>query len=290
MVRRFIVCAIATVSMVLPQTLDAQIRASERSTVSQTVDGTVITIDYSRPQLRGRTDLWGGEVPWGKKWTPGGNWATNIEVNNDVTINGHPLPAGHYSLWLEVQEDAWTAIFDADVRRFHLQGPSDSPSVQFTIQPETVAWSTEVLTFSFPTVKPTGTTLQLAWGDTHVNFDIGVPLSKPVTVAADVASRYVGTYGFKVVALLGGADHTIELSHENEHLVLRWPTAPLPRLRELWLMPLGAGMFAPIELENGEIFDILTFAAFEFSPYGGTATGFDFRGPGDALWGEGTRH
>ncbi len=78
MTRRFIICAIAAVSMALPQTLDAQIRASERSTVSQTVDGTVITIDYSRPQLRGRTDRWGGEVPWGKKWTPGGNWATNI--------------------------------------------------------------------------------------------------------------------------------------------------------------------------------------------------------------------
>ena len=33
----------------------AQVRASELATVSQTVDGTTLTIEYSRPKARGRT-------------------------------------------------------------------------------------------------------------------------------------------------------------------------------------------------------------------------------------------
>ena len=92
-----------------------------------------------------------------------------------------------------------------------------------------------------------------------------------------------------VVDLLGGGIPEIEVVYEHEHLVLQWPSAPLPRLREMWLMPLGEGMFAPVELENGEIFDILTFAVFEFKPYTGHVTGFEFRGPADALWGTATR-
>ncbi len=81
---------------VLAADAHAQIRASERGTVTQTVDGTTIKIDYSRPQARGRDDLYGGEIHWGEVWTPGANWATTIGVDHDVTINGHELPTGVY--------------------------------------------------------------------------------------------------------------------------------------------------------------------------------------------------
>ena len=40
----------------------AQVKASEPASVSQTVDGTTITVVYSRPQARGRDSLFGGEV------------------------------------------------------------------------------------------------------------------------------------------------------------------------------------------------------------------------------------
>ena len=281
---------IATLTLASPA--QGQIRASERATVSQNVDGTTITIDYGRPLLRGRTELWGNPavVPWGKKWTPGANWATNIQVTKDITINGHALPEGHYSMWLEVKQDTWTAIFDPEVRRFHLQGPSGDPhTIQFDVQPETVDWSTEVLTFSFPEVKSTGSVLRLAWGNTHVDFGIGVPASRPVTIAADLAERYVGSYDFTPAEFLGGVQVVMEISYEQERLVVRWPNAPLPQLAETWLQPLGEGMFHLVELTDGQILDVLTFMAVEFKPFDGKAMGFEWRALGDELWGEATR-
>ena len=29
-----------------------------------------------------------------------------------MTVNGHPLPKGKYSVWMEVQPTTWTVIFD----------------------------------------------------------------------------------------------------------------------------------------------------------------------------------
>ncbi len=68
-----------------------------------------------------------------------------------------------------------------------------------------------------------------------------------------------------------------------------WPSPPSPRLGRFWLGPLGAGMFHPIELEEGELFDIVTDVVFEFTPLEGRATAFEFRVLGDELWGSADR-
>ncbi len=56
-----------------PAPAAAQIRGSEAGVTAQTVDGTTLTIDYSRPSARGRA-LFGELVPWDVVWTPGANW------------------------------------------------------------------------------------------------------------------------------------------------------------------------------------------------------------------------
>lgn len=272
-----------------PARASAQIRASERGAVSQTIDGTIITMDYARPQARGRDSLFGGVVPWGKVWT-GANWATTIEVNRDITLNGHPLAAGRYSVWLEVQPDEWTAIFDPEPRRFHLTPPPRSDDqLRFTVRPERQSGHTEVLTWSFPSVRPTGATLRLVWGATAVNFDVGVAPSRVLTVAPELAERYVGTYDLQHQGLLGSARGRFEIRYENDHLVARWEHAPNPLLATSWLVPLGEGMFVPVELKNGKLFDILTDLVFEFTPLEGRATQFELRALGDELWGSATR-
>lgn len=45
-----------------PSMTAAQMLASEPATVTQTIDGTVISIEYSRPSLRGRPELWGNQI------------------------------------------------------------------------------------------------------------------------------------------------------------------------------------------------------------------------------------
>ena len=202
--------AAAGLVLLLPAAGAAQMRASERASVSQTLDGTTITVEYGRPRARGR-ELFGSEVPWGKVWT-GANWATTIDVNRDITIGGRPLHHGRYSVWLQVQPGDWTAIFDREPHRFHTNPPAEtSDQVRFPVTPGTGP-RVETLTWSFPEYRATATTLQMAWGTTTVSLPIEVQSSRPLTVTAEFASRYTGTFRLAprdAVARLPGRRHVL---------------------------------------------------------------------------------
>ena len=73
-------------------------KASELASVAQTVDGTKLTVEYSRPRARGRTGIFGTTVKWGRTWTPGANTATTLAVTKDVVIEGVSVPKGRYSV------------------------------------------------------------------------------------------------------------------------------------------------------------------------------------------------
>ena len=116
---RHCLVALGVASFALPNRSVAQIRASERGAVSQTVDGTVISLDYARPRARGRQRLFGGVVAWKEVWTPGANWATTLEVSRNVQINGQALPKGKYSVWLVVDSAGpWTLVLDPRHHRY----------------------------------------------------------------------------------------------------------------------------------------------------------------------------
>lgn len=172
--RRLLFAATLALVTALPACAPAQVMASEHGMVQQRVDGTTITIEYYRPQRRGRDNLFGGVVKWGSTWTPGANWATTIDVDHDVRIDGHALAKGRYSIWMVPQPTAWTVILSTAWKRFHVQGPDPSaPQVTFTVTPDSTPM-VDVLTFSFPAVAPDSTTLLLQWGTTAVPLHIAV--------------------------------------------------------------------------------------------------------------------
>jgi hypothetical protein len=153
----------------------AQAKLSEHAVVAQTVAGTTITVEYSRPQARGRDSLFGKVVTWGTHWTPGADWATTIETDRDVRVNGAVLPKGKYSMWAIVEPEEWTLEFRRTWHKFHVPPPTDSSDValRLTVWPERGP-ATEVLTFDFPSVAPAGTTLRFRWGTVVVPLEIAV--------------------------------------------------------------------------------------------------------------------
>ena len=88
-----------------------KIRLSPKASVMQTVGFTDVTIDYSRPGVKGRT-IWGALVPYNKVWRAGANEATTINFSTDVTIEGKNLPAGKYGFFTIPNKDSWTLIFN----------------------------------------------------------------------------------------------------------------------------------------------------------------------------------
>jgi DUF2911 family protein len=156
----------------------AQARKSERASVGQTVAGTTITVEYSRPRARGRT-LFGGVVKWGERWTPGADWATTLETDHDVTVQGRRLPRGKYGVWTVVQPDQWTVSLHRDWHRFHTNRPdSTDEALRLGVRPDSGP-PVELLTFDFPEVDSTGATLRLRWGTVAVPLRIGVGPSSP---------------------------------------------------------------------------------------------------------------
>jgi len=93
--------------------------------VSQTVDGTKLTVTYSRPRARTRDSLFGKVVKWNEVWTPGANMATSLEVNKSVKLDGHPVPKGKYSVWMVVRPTGnWTFVLDPRSDLYHEAHPA----------------------------------------------------------------------------------------------------------------------------------------------------------------------
>jgi hypothetical protein len=139
-------------------------RRSQRGTVTQSVNGTEISIRYFRPVLRGRV-AFPAVVSWGRTWTPGADSATRIETSGPIDVEGKSLPAGKYSIWVIPQEkDAWTVIFNRAADVFHLTHDESQDALRVDARVTTVAQSVETLEFSFPLVDADSAVMQLQWG------------------------------------------------------------------------------------------------------------------------------
>lgn len=74
--------------------------------------GTNITIKYSSPSVRNRK-IWGGLVPYDSIWRAGANNATQIELDQDVKVDGKPLAKGVYTIYMIPTEKKWSIIFSS---------------------------------------------------------------------------------------------------------------------------------------------------------------------------------
>ncbi len=147
---------------------DKSKRPSPPAEVSGTVEGTDITINYSRPSVKGRT-IFGELEPYGKVWRTGANEATTFEVSNDVEIEGQPLPAGKYALFTIPTEDEWTVIFNKTPEQWGAYDYDEAEdALRVEVTPEETNEPTEMLTFE---VGDDGA-VTMMWANTAVSFDV----------------------------------------------------------------------------------------------------------------------
>jgi hypothetical protein len=280
-------------ALAIPSAAVAQIRASEIGTMSQIIDGTKLTMEYSRPRARGRQPLFGGRVVrWNEVWTPGANWATTLEASKDITLNGVPVPRGKYSVWLVVKERApWTMILDPQVRRYHMDPPdSTDRALRLSVSPA-VAPFAEVLTWSMPAVTATGGTLAMNWGTTALTMNVGVTPSFRMTMDAADAAPYVGRYDY--TSLTGsdsGKRSVLIVAYEDSTLKGRWEPND-PYFRTFALIRIAPNWFAPgVYDDKGQIYEVYKpEMTFEFTLANGKATSLEVRREDDKIEAQGTR-
>lgn len=148
---------------------------SQRGSVAQTVAFTNISISYGRPVARSRV-LFGQLVPWDSVWHPGADSATVIALDQDLLVEGRPLSAGEYSLWLVPRPTgAWTLIFSRAARVFHRPYPGpESDALRLDVMPDSASHM-ETMAFYFPLVLRDEAVMRLHWGTTFVAVRLKAP-------------------------------------------------------------------------------------------------------------------
>lgn len=135
------VAALSTASLTFAQ------KASPAGKAEVTLADKTITIQYSRPYMKGRKIV-GGLVPYGRVWRTGADDATALQTPIDLEIGSTKVPAGNYTIYSLPSEGAWKLIINKqtgqwgteydeskDLARIDLKKTSlSSPVEQFTIE------------------------------------------------------------------------------------------------------------------------------------------------------------
>ena len=148
-------------------------RDSQHSVVTQRIGITDITINYSRPLVKGRP-IWGKLVPYDQVWRAGANENTIVSFTDPVTIEGQPLAKGVYGLHLLPGENQWIVIFSkvhAAWGSFTYNQQDDA--LRVTVKPQSSEMR-EALTYDFDDVKADSAVVTLRWEKLAVPFKVDV--------------------------------------------------------------------------------------------------------------------
>ncbi len=180
--------------------LNAQVKTpqpSPHSTLTQVVGLTDVTVDYSRPSVKGRV-IFGDLVPFGKLWRTGANANTTVSFSEDVVINGTTLKKGKYALYTTPKADMWEVIFYTDSDNWGTPENWDANKVAVLVNVDPVALNKalESFTISVGNLTNDSATLDIAWEKTMVSVKFDVPTQKAAMASIEktLAGPTAGDY------------------------------------------------------------------------------------------------
>lgn len=164
------------VFLIVNATLSAQIETPQPSPfqkIEQKVGLTDVTLEYSRPSMKGRI-IFGGLVPYDKMWRTGANANTKITFSDDVEIGGKPVKAGTYAIYTKPGSASWEVYFYSDANNWGLPEKWEDDKVAAKVNATAYPMPVDIQTFTmtFDNLKNDEATLGLLWDNTYV----GVPI------------------------------------------------------------------------------------------------------------------
>lgn len=156
-------------------------------------DGKWVVVDYGRPLLRGRKDIFGSGAEYGKQvmdgsaiWRAGANDTTRLTTQVPLQIGGKTIPPGVYSVFTDLKPGNWTFVLSTQPVQ-EKYDPNDKVKLygaynydsKFEVlrAPMTVKAgdaSVEQFTIGFVNVTDTRATLTMAWEKTTAAIDLAV--------------------------------------------------------------------------------------------------------------------
>jgi hypothetical protein len=178
--------------------------------IEQKVGLTDVTLEYSRPSMKGRV-IFDGLVPYGKIWRTGANANTKITFSDDVTIGGKTLKAGSYAIFTKPNADNWEVIFYSDTNNWGTPEEWDDNKVAATVKAQVypMPMNIESLTMSFDDITNDSASLGILWEKTYVGVPMKFNTDKKVAASIDQVMSGPGAndyYSAAVYYLESGKD------------------------------------------------------------------------------------
>lgn len=154
--------------------------------VEQKVGLTDVTLEYSRPGMRGRT-IFGDLVPYGKTWRTGANANTKITFSTSVTVGGIELKAGSYAVYSVPNQGKWDVMFYSDAKNWGTPRKWDESKVaaKVTVDVIPMPMNIETFTMTFDDLTNTGAVLGILWEKAYVGVPFSVPTDAGVMASID---------------------------------------------------------------------------------------------------------
>jgi tetratricopeptide (TPR) repeat protein len=207
---------------------------NQKASVSQNIGLVKVTVDYNSPDVHGpdgadrRGKIWGELVPMGAPddpfgtcsecpWRAGANQNTVFTVSHDVKIEGQPLAAGSYGLFMEPAADEWTVIFSKNSESWggYFYDPKED-ALRVKVKPSKAEYN-EWLTYEFTDRQPDKATVALKWEELQVPIHITVENAVDLHLAA-IRNELRNFQGFNWQNWRNAANYAMQVKRPNDAL------------------------------------------------------------------------
>jgi hypothetical protein len=192
---------------------------SPASRVSQTIGISTVSVNYSRPSVKGRK-IWDSLVPYGYSvlpfgagnpapWRAGANENTVITFSHDARVEGQSVPAGSYGLFFVINKDnTGEVILSKDYKSwgsFFYDPKQDlmHAKIQLRDIPET-----ETLTYDFINLDKTSGELVLNWEKKQ--FPVKIEYAVDDIVMKNAEAELKGQTGFTWIGSWSAANYALQ--------------------------------------------------------------------------------
>jgi tetratricopeptide (TPR) repeat protein len=203
---------------------------SPAASVSQTIGISTVTVNYSRPSVKGR-EIWGKLVPYGwnaqgfgngnpAPWRAGANENTTITFSHNAKVEGKPVPAGEYGLFFVINADnTGELILSKDYKSwgsFFYEPEHDQLRAKIQLRENPF---TEMLTYDFINSTKNSSELVLNWEKKQ--FPVKIEFAVDEIVMANAKEELKGATGFNAQGFLSAANYALQNRTDLEQ-ALKW--------------------------------------------------------------------
>ncbi len=225
---------------------------SPLATVSQTIGISTVTVNYSRPSVKGR-EVWGALVPYGwnvqpfgarneAPWRAGANENTVITFSHPAKVEGTEVPAGSYGLFFVINQDnSGEVILSKEYRSwgsFWYDAAQDQLRAKIKVRDNS---HTESLTYDFINLSRNAAELVLNWEKKQ--FPVKIEFAVDDIVMANAVQELKGPTGFTYQGYASAANYALQ-NNVNTQQATAWIDQAITQNRNFANLRIKSGLLA----------------------------------------------